>query len=146
MKFPAKVKTKMQAVSFRNVEEFLDFLPEEELVIVECLRNLIYNCIPDVTEKLAYNVPYFKRHKNICFIWPASILWGKMKSYSGVRLGFIKGNLLNGEFAYLNKGNRKQIFWKDFVEITHDDIEIVKTFIFEAVILDEQLKNNYGIR
>ena len=146
MKFPVKVKTKMQAVSFRNVEEFLDFLPEEELVIVECLRNLIYNCIPDVTEKLAYNVPYFKRHKNICFIWPASILWGKMKSYSGVRLGFINVNLLNDEFAYLDKGNRRQMFCKDFVEITHDDIEIVKTFIFEAVILDEQLKNNYGIR
>ena len=131
-------KSKMQHVSFKSVEEFLDFLPEDELKITEILRELITNCIPDVTEKLSYNVPYYKRKRNICFLWPASILWGKKKSYEGVRFGFVNGHLLNDDINYLHKGDRKQVYWKDFTTVTKTDLEILKTYLLDAVILDGQ--------
>jgi hypothetical protein len=134
----AASKTKMQNVSFKSVEEFLDFLPEDELKITEVLRELITNCIPDVTEKLSYNVPYYKRKKNICFLWPASILWGKKKTYEGVRFGFVNGHLLNDDINYLNKGDRKQVYWKDFTSVTKMDLEILKTYLLDAVMLDGQ--------
>ena len=128
----------MQNVSFKSVEEFLDFLPDDELKITEILRELITNCIPDVTEKLSYNVPYYKRKKNICFLWPASVLWGKKKTYEGVRFGFVNGHLLNDDINYLHKGDRKQVYWKDFTTVTKTDLEILKTYLLDAVILDGQ--------
>jgi hypothetical protein len=134
----AASKTKMQNVSFKSVEEFLDFLPDDELKITEILRELITNCIPDVTEKLSYNVPYYKRKKNICFLWPASVLWGKKKTYEGVRFGFVNGHLLNDDINYLHKGDRKQVYWKDFTTVTKTDLEILKTYLLDAVILDGQ--------
>ena|SRR5687768_6765834 len=137
----------MQQVSFRNVDEFLDFLPEDELRIVELLRKIIFSCLPEVTEKLAYNVPYYKHHKNFCFIWPASVLWGTKKTYEGVRLGFTNGYLMQDEMQYLDKGHRKQVYWKDYKQIADINIDIVKSYIFEAIAIDEQLKRKpHGIR
>ena len=127
----------MQNVKFSSVDEFLDFLPVDELKVVEFLRRIVFNCIPDITEKLAYNVPYYKRNKNICFIWPASVLWGKKKTYEGVRFGFTSGYLLQDEMNYLDKGDRKQVYWKDFTEIKEIDVDLLKTYIFDAYIIDQ---------
>lgn len=141
MRNSANTKQKMQNVSFRNVDEFLEFLSEDELKVAELLRKIIFACLPHVTEKLAYNVPFYKHHKNFCFIWPASVLWGKTKSYAGVRLGFTNGNLMQDETGYLDKGDRKQVYWKDFKSIKEIDIELVRSYIFEAIMIDEQLKS-----
>jgi hypothetical protein len=130
---------KMQEVAFRNVGEFLDFLPAEELKIVERLRGLVFECLPGVSENLSYNVPFYRHHRNICFIWPASVLWGHRKSYDGVRLGFTRGYLMGDDAKYLQKGNRKQVYWKDFRDITEIDVEILRSYIFEAILIDEQL-------
>lgn len=132
-------KTKMQNVKFQSVEEFLAFLPPDELEVVDFLRQLIYDCIPDVSEKLAYNVPYFKRHKNICFIWPASVLWGKQQTYEGVRMGFTCGHLLTDESGYLNMDGRKFVGWRDFRSIEAIEVELLQAFIYEAVVIDEEL-------
>ena len=108
-----KAKTnsyKMQSVSFKNLDEFLENLPEVELKIVKLLRNINFDCSPLITEKLSYNVPFYKLNKTIFFIWPASILWGKTKSYEGVRLGFTSGNLMQDELNYLDKGNGKFVY------------------------------------
>ena len=53
-------RRKMQSVSFRNVGEMLAYLPEDELVMVEHLRELVLETIPGLTEKLSFNVPFFK--------------------------------------------------------------------------------------
>lgn len=131
-----KPKRKMQQVSFSSVEEFLDFLPDDELRIVERLRALIFSCIPDITEKLSYNVPFYKRHKGICFIWPASVLWGNTKSYIGVRLGFNSGYLMRDELNYLDAGDRKQVYYKDFKDIHEIEQDVLKAFLFEALEID----------
>jgi hypothetical protein len=133
---PAKAaKRKMQNVSFGSIDEFLEFLPADELKIVELLRKIIFTCIPDCTEKLSYNVPYYKKHSNICFIWPASVTWGGVKQ-KGVRLGFANGYLMQDEINYLDKGNRKQVYWRDFYSVKDIDIELLKAYIFEAVFID----------
>jgi hypothetical protein len=132
------IKRKMQNVRFHNIDEFLDFLPENELRLVNALRQIVFNCIPMVTEGLAYNVPYYKMYRNICFIWPASVLWGKKQTYEGVRFGFKNGNLLQDEIGYLDKGDRKQVYWKDFKDIKEIDVDLLNSYLFEAVIIDER--------
>lgn len=141
-----KPKMKMQSVDFKTIDDFLDFLPEEELKIVELLRAVIFNSIPDVTEKLSFNVPFYKRHKNICFIWPASILWGKKKSYNGVRLGFTTGYLMQDEINYLDKGDRKQVYYKDYTNLKDIEIDLLKAYLFEAVEIDTKHYHNKQLK
>lgn len=135
------IKIKMQNVSFQTVEEFLEFLPDDELKIVTVLRELVLSCMPDACEKLSFNVPFYKRHKTVCFIWPASVLWGKRKTYIGVRFGFANGYLLQDEIGYLDKGARKQIYWRDFTSVKSIDIDLLKAYLFEAIMLDDETKS-----
>jgi hypothetical protein len=130
-------KKKMQNVDISNIEELFAFLPEDELKITELLRKIIFSCIPDIEEKISYNVPFYKRHSNICYIWPSSVQWGNVKN-TGVQFGFNKGYLLTDEINYLEKGTRKQVYWKTFHSIKEIDIDLLKAYIFEAALIDEE--------
>ncbi len=131
-------KKKMQNVSFNNIEEFLAYLPEDELKIVELLRKIVFSCTPDCTEKLSYNVPFYKKHTNICFIWPSSVTWGNNMKQRGVRFGFSNGYQLQDEINYLDKGDRKQVYWRDFYDVKDIDTDLLKAYIFEAALIDEK--------
>ena len=75
---------------FRSMGEFWEYLPENELVIVDYLRQIVLENLPkDHKERLAYNVPCFYRKRRICLIWPASVPRGGIKS--GVLFGFSQG-------------------------------------------------------
>ena len=130
----------MQNVKFNSITQFFDFLPENELDLVEYLRDIVFRCIPDAKEKLAYNVPYYSRFKNICFIWPASILWGKKKTYEGVRFGFTQGHLLTDDSNCLERGARKYVYWKDYPEIKQINVSLLEAFLFEAAVIDDKSK------
>jgi hypothetical protein len=131
----------MQNVKFRNLDEFFDFIPKNELAVVQVLRQIIFDCIPDCAEKFSYNVPTFYRHSRICFIWPASVTWGNVRT-NAVRLGFVKGYLMRDEINYLDKGDRKQVYWRDFSVVNEIDTDLLKSYIFEAVLIDEENSKN----
>jgi hypothetical protein len=128
---------KFQPKKFGSVNEMLNFIPETERELSIFLRTLVLSCIPNCNERLAYNVPYYRVNRDICFIWPASVLWGKKKTYEGVRLGFMQGHLLSDEFGYLERAGRKRVFWRDFESIAGIEASILKTYIFEAVEVDK---------
>ncbi|GHM99317.1 hypothetical protein WSM22_08070 [Cytophagales bacterium WSM2-2] len=130
-------KKQMQNVSFRSLEEFFEFIPKNELKIVEALRKIILECIPDCQEKLSYNVPYYKRHANICFLWPASITWGGVNQ-KGVRFGFTSGYFLHDEIGYLDKGDRKQVYWRDFNDAREIDTSLLEFYLHQAVLIDNE--------
>ena len=127
----------MQNVSFESVDEVLEFLPIDELQVVRFLRKLILDSIPGCHEKLSYNVPYYSRYSTICFIWPGSVSWGQVQ-HKGVRVGFTKGYLMQDESNYLDKGNRKQVYSKEFYEVKGIDTNLLKAYIHEAVLIDQQ--------
>jgi hypothetical protein len=129
-------KKKMQNVDFDTVEELLDWLPEDQRKITEFLRKLVYECVPDVSEKLSFNVPYFFRNAGLCFIWPGAVSW-ETSTHEGVRFGFQHGNLLTDEIDYLDKGKRKQVYWRDFFRLQDIDVELLRSYIYEAVVVDE---------
>jgi hypothetical protein len=135
---------RMQHVKFRSVEECLAFLPPDELALTEQLRDIVQDCIPDAKERISFNVPFYKRHKDICFIWPASVLWGKKKTGEGVRFGFTYGNLLLDEAGFLEKGGRKQVYWRDFSRLTAKDAEVLRSLLYQAVLVDEDMARAGG--
>jgi len=130
--------SRFQPFSFRHLDDFLGFLPQEEYAIVMQLRRLVYECIPDAKERLAYNVPFFYRHARICFIWPGSVPWGQ-KVKQGVELGFCKGHLLTNP-SCLNAGNRKEVYIRTFHSVKEIDTEALRPLLFEAVEIDEATK------
>lgn len=103
---------KIQKVKFNNIDQFLCSIPAKELQIVELLRLIIFDSIPDCIENLSYNVPFYFRHSCICFIWPASIPWGSVDN--GVAMGFCKGPKVADDINYLEKGERKEVYRRVF--------------------------------
>lgn len=131
-------RRRMQNVRFSTVEELFDFLPENQLDILLPLRDIIVETIPDVTEKLSYQVPYYRRHANICFLWPGAVSWGNT-TYEGVRFGFTTGYLLDDPDGFLDKGDRKQVYWHDFLSPGEIDQHVIETLLVQAVEVDEQM-------
>lgn len=128
-----------QGLRFKSLEEFFDHLPPRELQLVHALRDIVLNSIPNVREKLSYNVPYYSRHQRICFIWPASVPWGK-EQQDGVLFGFCNGHLLPDELNYLDRGNRKQVYTRTFTNTDQVDSDILKAYLADALSVDEQLR------
>jgi hypothetical protein len=126
---------KFQHTRFKTIGEFLDYIPEQEREIVVALQQIIFECMPECEEKLSYNVPFYYRHSRICYIWPASIAWGGVKS--GVALGFCRGHLLSDDYRYLEKGKRKQIYTKTFHSVDEIEPDILKEYLYEAYVIDE---------
>ncbi len=121
--------------NFKSLVDLLEFLPYEERIIVDVLRQIIQeNLTPNCKEKISYNVPFFHGKKGICIIWPATIPRGGFKE--GVLLGFWYGCKLKDEDNYLKHGTNKQIFYKIYKSVDEiDEIAIVK-LLKEAVELD----------
>lgn len=136
MKPSSGPKKKMQNVSFNSVDELLEFLPEEELKVTQFLRRLVHDCVPGITEKLSFNVPYFQRNAGMFFIWPGSVSWGKA-THPGVRFGFQQGYLIPDEIGYLDRGDRKQVFWRDFLSLASIDSDLLRAYLFAAVEVDD---------
>ena len=63
--------------SARTVDEMILSLPVEERAIVKRLRDLVLECLPLATEKPYYGlgVPYYPRHRQVCYIFPPSALF-----------------------------------------------------------------------
>jgi hypothetical protein len=121
-----------QKIKFKSICEFLDSLPEEELPIVEALRELVLECIPDCKEKLAYNVPFYYRYSRIVFIWAASVPWGALDK--GVALSFFKGT----QFFELETEGKKSVGRKVFTSLKQNNQLEIRQLLYEAVLLDEQ--------
>jgi hypothetical protein len=129
---------KIQKLSFREVYDFLDYLEGKERTITGELRRIIFASIPDVTEKLAYNVPFYYRHKRICYIWPASVPWGGLKENEGVALGFCQGARMTHD-GYLTTGSRKNVAVKVFKSLKDIDDMLLSDLLDEACALDADM-------
>jgi len=123
---------------FATVQECLDFLPADERELTEQLRDLLLQEAPELVERVSFNVPYYKLHRDICFLWPASVLWGKRKTYAGVRLGFSYGNLLHNTEGYLEGGGRKQVYWRDLTALAPADERMIRVLLREAIRVDAE--------
>jgi hypothetical protein len=128
----------MQNVRFKNVEDCIDQLPEQEREITEALRQLIFDCIPAVSEKLSYNVPFYRMHRSICYLWPGAVLWGQHRSYEGVELGFHRGDLLTDPDQILEQGTRKQVYYVRFTRLREIPFDALRSYFYEAALIDAE--------
>ena len=130
-------KRKMQYVNFQTVDEMMDYLPEDQYLISQRLRQIVLDNVPGVVEKLSYNMPFYKLHTNICYFWPGCIPWGNV-TVEGVNFGFSNAYLMQDADNYLYKGKRKQVYTKEFFNVNEIDVDILKSFLQQAIYIDEE--------
>jgi len=127
-----------KGLKFQSFVEFWDFLPENERIIVDVLRQIILENLPSTCkEKLAYNVPYYYGNRRICLIWPSSIPWGGVRS--GILLGFCQGYKLSDPEGYLTHGTNKQVYYKIYHSVDEIDETAIASLLHEAVNFDARL-------
>ena len=125
-------------IRFATAQELLDFLPADERELMERLREFIISEAPRLRERLSFNILAYKGRRDVCFIWPASVLWGGKKTYDGVRFGFSHGNLLSDPSNYLDRGGRKEVYWRDLQSFTAMDQRMLRQLLHEALERDRE--------
>jgi hypothetical protein len=130
-----------KGLKFQSFIEFWDFLPINERIIVDVLRQIILENLPSTCkEKLAYNVPYYYGNKRICLIWPGSVPWGGIRD--GVLLGFCQGVKLSDPENYLRHGTNKQVYYQIYQSVEEIDEHAIASLLKEAVEFDQKLKQS----
>ena len=118
-----------------SLVELFTILPEAERIIVDVLRQIIIETLPEYCkEKLSYNVPFFYGNKAICIVRPATAPRGGI--IKGVLLGFWYGNRLKDEDRFLTHGTNKQVFYKIYLSPEEIDERPIKKLLKEAIKLD----------
>jgi hypothetical protein len=124
---------------FTSLLEFWEYLPGDERIITDILRQIVLETLPlHCKEKLTYNVPFFYGKRRICVIWPASVPGGGITS--GVLFGFCQGNKLSDKDGYLIHGNNKQIYYKIFHSAGEIEIDAITVLLKQAMQLDNTFK------
>lgn len=125
----------------KTVDEMILSLPKNELAIVKRLRGLVLECLPLATEKSYYGlgVPYYSRHRQICYIFPTSALYGAedTKHEKSVTLGFCQGNRMSNEDGVLKAEGRRQVRVMYFNAVRDIKDDQVRALLFEAGMIDE---------
>ena len=118
-----------------NLVEFWERLPEDERLMVDILRQIIMENLPEnCKEKLAWNVPCYYGKRMICIIWPASVPRGGIKK--GVLLGFAQGNILKNENHYIKSGTNKKIYYRILKSVDDIDEKEIILLLKEALEID----------
>lgn len=129
-------------MKIKNLIDLFSILPEDERIIVDVLRQIILEMLPDYCkEKISYNVPFFYGNKGICIIWPSTVPRGGIKK--GVLLGFWYGNKLKDADHFLTHGTNKQIFYKIYQTPEEIDDRPIKKLLKEAIKLDSSFKKRH---
>lgn len=130
---------KRNPVKIRNLVELYTLLPDDEKLMVDVLRQIIIETLPEYCkEKISYNVPFFYGNKGICIIWPSTVPGGGIKK--GVLLGFWYGHQLIDNDGFLSHGTNKQIFYKIYQTPEEIDENPIKKLLKEAIRLDSTFK------
>jgi hypothetical protein len=128
-----------------DVDQMIATLPRDEKMLVERLRALVTECIPQALEKTYDDMvmPFYTRNRIICFIWPPSSVWEPNAGYEkqkakGVALGFSQGKLMSNEDGILLAEGRKQVYMMYFKNLDDIDVVQLRALLFEAAMIDEQ--------
>ena len=100
--------------------EYIRNIPPPFRAIIEELRSIIFNSIPDITENFKDNMPIYEKNGAVCFI--------QKEPKQHVVLGFYKGKELSDTKNLLEGADNK----KKYIIITNIE-DINKKVLFEMI-------------
>ena len=119
--------------------EFWEALPDDERIIVDVLRQIILQNLPEgYSEKVGKSVPFYSGKKRVCVLWPASVPRGGVRK--GVLLGFCQGYRLKNPNGYIYSGTNKRIYYRIIKSVDEIDEKEIVLLLSEAIELDRMSK------
>ncbi len=124
------------------VEHYLIDQTEPYQSIMLYVRSLIFRVLPEVEEKINYNIPFYHHHKKpICYL-------NILKGTNYVDVAFVQGVFLQEEFPQLkNDNNRKQVRSLQVKSLEElDELMFIELLNKAAILLDDGKKawNSFG--
>ncbi len=83
-----------------QIESYIYEQTDELRELLLLLRTIILKVDSKITEKISYRIPFFYRHKSLCYLNPKKV---------GVDIGFWNGINFKHNAHLLELQNRKQI-------------------------------------
>ena len=123
------------AVKSDDIDEFITMLPKAERVIVQRLRSILFDVEPRLVEKFSYGVPYYRRNRMVCFIWPQSANFGPKKNL--VSFGFCYGHMLSNDQGVLLHEGRTQVYIIKYSALKEINEPVLKEIIQESMLVDD---------
>jgi uncharacterized protein len=115
----------------KEVDGFIDALPDTTRIIVSRLREIILSQVPGIQEKLSFKIPFYHYFGMFCYINPTG---------EGVDLAFCRGKDLVDAFPALEAKNRAIIASLRIRELKDIDRLQVREILTAAAIWNEEAK------
>lgn len=117
------------------VDNYIFGFNEEEKLIMEVLRDVVFHFVPSVEESFKFKCPFYSYKGLLCYInWE--------KKTKKVILGFVEGFLFEDKYQLLNTNTNqvKKIYFNSADEI---DEEKLAYYFNQAVKINETKKKNF---
>ncbi len=112
-----------------TIEQYILATNNKNAGMVGFLRQLIFSCSKNITEKIAYNFPFYYHHGRLCYVYAHD---------NGVSLCFCNGAEINDPFNLLDTTPNKQIKSITFKDIKDVDYDKVIPLLRQSILLNEQ--------
>lgn len=115
----------------KKVDEYIDLLPPEKAVLVEQIRELLFQLVPGIDERLSFKLPFYHYFGMFCYI---------NSNKEGVYLAFCRGKDLLDEFPQLELNGRATIATVTIRDRKDIDRLQIRELISVAAIWNEEAK------
>lgn len=118
----------------RNVDEYIDQLPDESQPICKLIRSLVLQLVPDVEEKFSFGLPFYHYFGMFLYLHPKP---------DGVAVCFCRGKDLITAFPQLQQKKRvivASITIKEKIDITR--LELTRLILAAAAWNREAKERN----
>jgi hypothetical protein len=84
-----------------KVDQYIESLPDEERLVAETLREMIFDLVPNVEERFSFKIPFYHYYGMFCYL-------NRVKS-GGLELAFCRGKDLILAYPELQLKGRAMI-------------------------------------
>jgi hypothetical protein len=115
------------------VDLYIEDLPEHHKEIARQVREMIFECVPNVHEKFSFKLPFYHYYGMFCYI---------NKLPKGIDFCLCRGRDLLDEFPQLQIKSRVQIAGVELFSVNDIKLKQIKQVIITAAQSNEEAKKN----
>lgn len=114
-----------------NVDTYLFTLTEPQQIIANRVRQLLFELVPEIQEKLSFKIPFYHYFGMFCYINAIP---------DGIDLGFCRGKDLVQEFPHLESRDRAIVASVALYSLKDIHEKYVRAIIVAAALWNEEAK------
>ena len=117
----------------KDVDEYIDTLPEKEQRIATTIREMLLDLVPGIQEKISFKIPFYHYFGMFCYI---------NKIENGIDFGLCRGKDLAYAFPALEIKNRAIVATVSLYEMADIETKEIRSIITAAALWNEEARKN----